>query len=146
MVKPLSFGKVDITVQATLSSLGTALEPDTPFHICVLGDFSHRTRHSTGQQTRSLAQRRPVFIDRDNFAEVMAQLNVAIHLPLCTEPDSSISLAFSALEDFHPDQLLDRVDVLRRSTAHIPPTCNVRRSLCVAESVSCSDELGTHTL
>jgi len=60
------------------------LEPDTPFRILLLGDFSGRTSSDW----------RPVEIDRDNFEDVLARL-----------APSFSGMKFRELDDFHPDRI-----------------------------------------
>ncbi len=65
----------------------------------IFGDFSGQARVDNWPPTF-------VRIDRDNFDEVMAKLAVAIEVG----PD--IRLAFTCIEDFHPDVWLPQVDLL----------------------------------
>src|SRR5258707_7923167 len=73
-------------------SFGPA-EPDAPFRILILGDFSGR--ENRGLESK-LAGRRPVSVDRDNLDEAIAGMGVAIGLP-------GVALQFRELDDFHPD-------------------------------------------
>ena len=69
-------------------------DPDTPFHILVVGDF-------TGGAG---AVRKAVPIDRDTFDAVLGALSPAIELPLGGVP---LRIQFRELEDFHPDRLFE---------------------------------------
>jgi type VI secretion system protein ImpC len=71
-------------------------EPDTPFRILVVGDF-------TGGIGRN---RRAIAVDRDNFDDVMARLAPALRLPF---GEVHVPLTFAELEDFHPDRLFERL-------------------------------------
>jgi type VI secretion system protein ImpC len=71
-------------------------EPDTPFRILVVGDF-------TGGSGRA---RRAIAVDRDNFDDVMARLEPELRLPFGT---IEAPLKFRELEDFHPDRLFERL-------------------------------------
>src|SRR5262249_14130723 len=110
MSKPLSFGKIDVAIQATLESSRGERESDTPFRIALLGDFSNRTSRGLTRSTDELARLRPLPIDRDNFDEVMAKAEVEVSLPLDTVAGAQVSLRFSSLDDFHPDRLYERVE------------------------------------
>ena len=79
---------------------------EPPFRMLVLGDWS-----GDGAKT-PLADRRPIEIDRDNFDDVMARLGVSLNLTP-TEGES-INLDFSSLDDFHPDQIFDRLALFER--------------------------------
>jgi type VI secretion system protein ImpC len=69
-------------------------DSDTPFRILVLGDFG-----------ASAGSARPVFIDRDNFDEVMGRLKVGLELP------GAGALRFKEVDDFHPDHLFESLDL-----------------------------------
>lgn len=70
-------------------------EPDVPFHILILGDFSGRKNR--GLQA-PLAGRQPVMVDRDNFDRVLSGFQAELKLP-------DHLLKFREIEDFHPDRL-----------------------------------------
>ncbi|HWQ53231.1 MAG TPA: type VI secretion system contractile sheath large subunit [Bryobacteraceae bacterium] len=73
-------------------------DSDTPFRILLMGDFSGRA--GQGLEDASLQGRRPIFVDRDNFEQVMEKLGVS--LPCLT---------FAELDDFHPDRLYRQLPV-----------------------------------
>jgi len=103
MSKPFSFGEAGIDVDAGSQPSLEAPEPDTPFRILILGDFSGRA--SRGVCEPNLAGRRPVLVDRDNFEEVLEKLRPELRLT------PQISMRFRELEDFHPDRIFERVEV-----------------------------------
>jgi type VI secretion system protein ImpC len=78
------FGEVHLDVQPGAHPSATVLEPETPFRILLLGDFSGR----------NATDWRPVEIDRDNFEEVLAGVG----------PGFS-GMRFQQLDDFHPDRI-----------------------------------------
>ena len=72
-------------------------DPSDPFHILVLGDFGSR------QLSES-----PVRIDRDDFDDVFRKMDVNVSLAL--EPGApELELGFAEFDDFHPDNLFDRL-------------------------------------
>jgi type VI secretion system protein ImpC len=71
-------------------------EPDTPFRILVVGDF-------TGGIGRT---RKAIAVDRDNFDDVMGRLAPALHMSFGSV---EVPLTFRELEDFHPDRLFERL-------------------------------------
>jgi type VI secretion system protein ImpC len=79
-----------------------APQPDTPFRIAILGDFSARASRRVCDK---LASRRAMLVDRDNSDEVMRKLAVRLELPLGSAGQPNLSLAFSGLDDFHPDHI-----------------------------------------
>jgi type VI secretion system protein ImpC len=79
---------------------------DRPFILGIVGDFG-------GRRT----PRRLVRVDRDAFDAVMARLDVTAEL------GAAVAVAFTALEDFHPDALVRRVPGLAALHAEraVPP-------------------------
>lgn len=88
-------------------------EPGAPFRIAVLGDFTGRGNRKVVEVGAKLAARKPIVIDRDNFDEVMARLNVRLELPLEGPDSPSVSIGFKELEDFHPDKIYERVELFQ---------------------------------
>ena len=78
------FGEVHLDVQASAHPSASVLEPETPFRILLLGDFSGR----------AATDWKPVEVDRDNFEEVLAGVS----------PEFG-GMRFQQLDDFHPDRI-----------------------------------------
>src|ERR1035437_7853631 len=85
-----SFGEVHLDVNPGAHPSAAVLEPETPFRILLLGDFSGRAAPAA----QSSAVWKPVEIDRDNFEEVLAGVG----------PGFS-GMRFRELDDFHPDRI-----------------------------------------
>src|SRR5947208_1806983 len=102
MAKPssLRFGGINLTTGGE-DALPERPEPNTPFRIALLGNFSGRTAAGT-----SLADRRPVPVDRDNFDEVLARFNVTIRVPVVA---GAIEIPVQELDHFHPDHLFQQL-------------------------------------
>ncbi len=86
---------------------------DTPFRLAVLGDFSGRASRgilSTGDQ---IATQRPIQVDRDDLDDVIAALAPELHLAIGGPESPRIAVRFRMIDDFHPDQLIDRVPLLK---------------------------------
>jgi type VI secretion system protein ImpC len=91
------------------------VEPDEPFRLLLIGDFSGR-----GASTRDPAvplERRPVLrVDIDNVDQVLARLAPSLQLASVKQGVSHeppVELSFAAIEDFHPDWLLGRLELFR---------------------------------
>ncbi len=80
---------------------------DTPFRALIMGDFSGRG--SRVEPAASLNDRKPVTVDRDNFEDVLANLDVEIHVPLAADAAGRIGVRITELDDFHPDHLFESV-------------------------------------
>ncbi len=77
------------------------LDPDEPFRILVMGNFSGGTGRN----------RRPIEIDRDNFDEVMNLFAPQLRLAFS---GGEVAITFRSLDDFHPDQLLARMPLFQK--------------------------------
>jgi len=77
-------------------------------HIVILADFSGRD-HRNLNDVATLKQRKVIEVDRDNFDDVFAQLNVQCDLPLAEEP-----IVFSELDDMHPDFIYEHVPLFNK--------------------------------
>jgi type VI secretion system protein ImpC len=92
-------------------------DPEAPFRIAILGDFS-------GRASRGIEGiRPPIEVDRDNFDAVMAKLGVELRIPVAG------AIRFRDLDDFHPDRLYATLDMfagLREAAVAAPgPTPSV---------------------
>ena len=102
MPRPSSLASVVIDVSAEPKELSRP-EPDTPFRILLLGDFS-----GSGRQGQTAGRvLKPVLVDRDNFDEVLARFAPEVRLPL---GNGEVSVRFGELEDFHPDRMFERLE------------------------------------
>lgn len=79
----------------------------TPFCIAVLGDFSGRGNRSQ-HEPETLSRRRLIEIDRDNFEDVMARLNINLNLKM--GDGDGVQLDLKELDDFHPDELYEKLE------------------------------------
>jgi type VI secretion system ImpB/VipA family protein len=109
MTEPISFGELDIEIVAQMEEAQGAPDPETPFRIAVLGDFSGRANRQIIDN--ELADRKPVLVDRDNIDEVLKKLRVEIALPVMGKDSPPVRAAFSGMDDFHPDRLFERLDI-----------------------------------
>src|SRR5947209_8063762 len=96
----------------TIPSGGGPLEaprPESPFRIAVLADFSGRQNRGETGSSDEIAARRLFRVSRDSLDDVMAELGVELKLPI-GEDGETVTLHFAALDDFHPDQIHDRIE------------------------------------
>ncbi|HYP28074.1 MAG TPA: type VI secretion system contractile sheath large subunit [Blastocatellia bacterium] len=109
MFKQPSFGEMEVTLEQP----ARAVEPDGPFRVVILGDFTGRANRPPAARGAGLARRAPVEIDRDNFDDVMSKLSVELTLPIPDDDGSRFTIRFRELEDFHPDSLLEKVELFQ---------------------------------
>lgn len=109
MQEPISFGELDVEIVGQMEEARGNPDPETPFRIAILGDFSGRANR--GIIDTDLAGRRAFMVDRDNIDEVLNNLDVEIVLPLMGEEVPPVRIKFSGMDDFHPDSLFNRLDI-----------------------------------
>ena len=102
--------------EASLKNTPLSNSPETtansPFCIAVLGDFSGiENLHKNSADLKPVKNRRFIEIDRDNFEEVMAGFNISLNLSM---GEQSINLKINELDDFHPDELYDKVETFSK--------------------------------
>lgn len=78
--------------------------------ILLLGDFSGRANRSVVETGPALAKRPIRRVDVDNFEQLLADYQPRLSLPL---QGHQLELAFSGLDDFHPDSLYQRLDLFQ---------------------------------
>jgi type VI secretion system protein ImpC len=106
MSEPLSFGRMDVRVGVGPASAGGVPRTGTPFRVLLLGDWSGHPAQSAPR----LVDRAPVLVDRDNFDEVLAGFGVEVPVPVTKDGNTRVSLRVGALDDFHPDQIVQRAE------------------------------------
>ena len=111
MANDKSPGKIGLEVTMESRGKRAPRTADSPFCIAVLGDFTGRASRGLME---SAAERRPVFIDVDNFDRVMEKMGICLHLPDPGAPGQTVELAFASLEEFHPDEILKQVTPLTK--------------------------------
>lgn len=112
MSKPISFEKIEVNLVSAMEETTVVPEPETPFRIHILGDFSGRADCGI-IEPGTVADRSPFLVDRDNLDEVLARLGVEIHLPIAGNDSPSVTIRFAELEDFHPGRIFERVEVFQ---------------------------------
>ncbi|MDR2787836.1 MAG: type VI secretion system contractile sheath small subunit [Candidatus Accumulibacter sp.] len=89
-------------------------EVELPLKLLVVGDFTQ------AHDERGLEDRPTVAVDKDNFNDVLKaqnlQLDVTVPNTLSgNEGDElAVKLSFSSLKDFEPDQLVQKIEPLRK--------------------------------
>lgn len=86
---------------------------DVPFRIALLGDFSGRANRNICEIGPKLVKRKPVRIDCDDFDDVLAKLHPQLRLSMGND-EPPLTVGFSSLDDFHPDNLFASLDLFTR--------------------------------
>ena len=106
MAEPISFGELNFELTSSMEDVKGNVQPDNPFRIAILGDFSGRATRGV----MSPSDMKPIHVDRDNLDDLIDKLNVEVHLSLEDEENVFV-LKFTELDDFHPDQIYSRLDI-----------------------------------
>jgi type VI secretion system protein ImpB len=89
-------------------------EIELPLKVLVMGDFTLQ------KDSRSVEDRQPINIDKDNFNDVLGAQNVRLETvvenKLSDEPDAqmSINLDFKKMKDFEPDTIIQKIPELKK--------------------------------
>lgn len=83
-------------------------EPDSPFQVLIMGDFSGRASRGV---VEPILGRRPVFVDCDEIDNLPRALNTELRLPLAGDHGGELRLSFAELEDFHADRIYEKCDL-----------------------------------
>lgn len=94
---------------------GAEVERELPFVMGVLGDFSGNPE----KPLKSIKDRKFVQIDRDNFNQVMSNLepevNTKVENTIAGDgSEMSVSLKFRSMEDFEPAKIIEQVEPLKQ--------------------------------
>src|SRR5690348_3707489 len=94
---------------------GAMKKVELPFVVGVLADLSGQPKEAL----RPLKERKAIFIDRDNFNDVMAKQGVrlAARVPnKLTDPNSklAVELNFKSMEDFEPARVAQQIGPLKQ--------------------------------
>ncbi|TVP97571.1 MAG: hypothetical protein EA381_14625 [Planctomycetaceae bacterium] len=95
------------------STVGSKSRADgLPFRIALVGDFSGRALTGTVGSSDELAKRKPLRVDVDNLDDVIERLGIKIPLPLDGGAEAqTVELEIGSLDDFHPDELYDKLEL-----------------------------------
>ena len=92
-------------------------DDDAPFRVVVLGDFSGRPRAERG----SLAERRPVRVDIDNFESVFARLAPLAEIAgLQDKLGIALRIKLETMDEFSADAVLARLPAQALARAAVP--------------------------
>src|SRR5439155_9248518 len=104
-----SIGRVEFDLSPGTKPKGASPDPETPFCLGLVGDFSGRANRGL---LEPIGLRRPWLIDCDNFEQVMSRLEIALKLSDPHITGGAVELRFRSLDDFHPDKLVQQIKPL----------------------------------
>ncbi|HEU0123657.1 MAG TPA: type VI secretion system contractile sheath large subunit [Bryobacteraceae bacterium] len=107
MPKP-SYAGVVMDVEPNKKRIDATPEPDSPFQVLIMGDFSGRASRGV---VEPILGRRPVFVDCDEIDNLPGRLGAHLLLPLAGDHGAELNLSFSELEDFSADRIYEKCDL-----------------------------------
>lgn len=104
--------KARINLKLDLHTGGAQKELELPLKLLVTGDFSN------GQDTRAVAERQRVDINKNNFDAVLADFHPKAMLVVENKlagdgSDMSVDIDFTSMNDFKPEVIASKVPELR---------------------------------
>ncbi len=130
---------VILDVSAAQGEADAVPDPDIPFRIAILGDFSGRANRGLSR-TLMRSGYRSWEIDSETFDSVLAKASPCLRVPLSSGESASFDLSFRDLDDFHPDRLFGRLELFGRLR-------NLRQRIADPDSFPLvAAELGLHAL
>ena len=107
--------KPRVHITYDLETNGEVAEKELPFVMGVMGDYSgDNTENKKALKDRKFSQ-----IDRDNFNDVMRNVNPELRMKVenTLEGDGSemsVNLDFKNMEDFEPHKLVEKIEPLKK--------------------------------
>ncbi len=89
-------------------------EVELPLKLLVIGDFT------LAKDERSVEERDPINIDKDNFNDVLKAQNLSLDIKVPNtitgkeDDELALGLKFSSLKDFDPDSIVQHVPELKK--------------------------------
>lgn len=107
--------KPRVHITYDLETNGTVSEKEIPFVMGVMGDYSG----DNAENKKALKDRKFSQIDRDNFNEVMRNINPELRMKVENTLDDdnsemSVNLDFKNMEDFEPHKLVEKIEPLKK--------------------------------
>jgi type VI secretion system protein ImpC len=109
-----SSGQIDFELGTQTSFSPWKAREDTPFCIAVLADFGGRRNRNLCEKGSSLAGRRRIAVDVDNFEELPMKLGCEMQIPLGGKNVPQIALRFNQIDDFHPDRIFESLEIFQQ--------------------------------
>ena len=103
-----SYADVMMDVEPGKARIDATPEPDSPFQVLIMGDFSGRASRGV---LEPVLGRRPVAVDRDEIEDLPARLGTELRIPLAGDDGAELRLSFANLDDFHADRLYETCDL-----------------------------------
>ena len=107
--------KPRVHITYDLETSGGIVEKELPFVMGVMGDYSG----DNAEGKKALKDRKFAQIDRDNFNDLMSNVNPTLNLSVDNKLEDAdkqmnVGLEFNNMEDFEPHKIVEKVEPLRK--------------------------------
>jgi type VI secretion system protein ImpC len=113
MHDPITFDSIDASMYTDFRESREKPQPEIPFRILIMGDFSGRANRGVETDGSDMGRRTLYKVDRDNDETVMSKLAVSVSFRAAGGTAPPIELTFSEMDDFHPQQIYFRTDIFK---------------------------------
>ena len=97
-----------VNIKLDLHTGGAKKSIELPLKLLVIGDYSN------GKEQRPLAEREKININKNNFDNVLTDLQLTVENTLAGDGnEQNIDLAFNRMKDFEPEQIAKQIPQLR---------------------------------
>lgn len=108
--------KARVNIKLDLHTGGSQKKVELPLKLLMVGDYSN------GAEQRSVSEREPVNINKNNFDSVMTDfspsLNLSVENTLAGDgSEESVSLSFNEMKDFEPERVAVQIPQLKAMLA-----------------------------
>ena len=103
----------ELKLSTRKSTTTATIKSDTPFCMAILGDFSNSEYNKTNRP-HSQKKYKIVEIDRDNFDDVLKNLQVNIQLKLGETSSTIVEIPITEIDDFSPDNIFLKVGLFQK--------------------------------
>lgn len=108
--------KARVNIQLSLHTGGAQKKVELPLKLMVVGDYSN------GAEQRPVSEREKVSINKNNFDSVLSEFSPSVNLSVENTlagdgSEENVSLSFSEMKDFEPEQIARQIPQLRAMLA-----------------------------
>jgi len=108
--------KARVNIQLSLHTGGAQKKVELPLKLMVVGDYSN------GAVQRPVSERETVSINKNNFDNVLSEYSPSVNLSVKNTlagdgSEENVSLSFSEMKDFEPEQIARQIPQLRAMLA-----------------------------
>ena len=111
--------KPRVHIKYEVETEGAEIEKELPFVVGVMGDYAG---NHPGEALKPIKERKFVNVDRDNFDQVLKNIQPGIKMRVDntldeTSSEMDVELRFQSMEDFEPQRIVEQIPALKKLKA-----------------------------